>query len=124
MREDGTLEKVLGPLEAEVMRAVWRAKRPLSVRDVLDSLNRGRRDPLAYTTVMTVMSRLAEKAILRRTSRGRAYLYEAAVPDAAAIAVRGIVRDFGESAVAQFVDEARSDPKLLRRLERLLRERR
>ena len=44
------------------------------------------------------------------------------MPDAAAIAVRGLVRDFGESAVAQFVDEARADPKLLRRLERLLRE--
>lgn len=124
MRDDGTLEKVLGPLEADVMRAVWRAKAPVSVREVLDSLNRGRREALAYTTVMTVMSRLAEKEILRRTPQGRAYLYEAAVPDAAAIAVRGIVRDFGESAVAQFVDEARSDPKLLRRLERLLRERR
>ena len=123
VRDDGTLEKVLGPLEAEVMRAVWKAKTPQSVRDVMDRLNRDRRDPLAYTTVMTVMSRLAEKEILRRTSQGRAYLYEAAVPDAAAIAVRSIVRDFGESAVAQFVDEARADPKLLRRLERLLRER-
>jgi predicted transcriptional regulator len=115
------LEKVLGPLEAEVMRAVWRTKSPLSVRDVLVSLNRERRDPLAYTTVMTVMSRLAEKEILRRKAEGRAYVYEAAVTDAAAIAVRSIVRDFGESAVAQFVDEARADPKLLRRLERLLR---
>ena len=124
MRDDATLEKVLGPLEAEVMRAVWRAKAPVSVRDVLATLNRDRRDALAYTTVMTVMSRLREKEILRRTAQGRAYVYEAAVPDAAAIAVRSIVRDFGESAVAQFVDEARADPKLLRRLERLLRERR
>ncbi|MGH2726600.1 MAG: BlaI/MecI/CopY family transcriptional regulator [Actinomycetota bacterium] len=124
MRDDGTLGKVLGPLEAEIMRAVWAAKKPLSVRDVLDAVNRGQRGALAYTTVMTVMSRLAEKEILRRTQQGRAYFYEAAVPDAAAIAVRGIVRDFGESAVAQFVDEARADPKLLRRLERLLREKR
>jgi hypothetical protein len=30
------------------------------------------------------------------------------------------VRDFGEAAVAQFVDEARADPKLLRRLRKLL----
>lgn len=123
MRDDGTLEKVLGPLEADVMRAVWRAKKSVSVREVLDALNRNRRDPLAYTTVMTVMTRLAEKEILKRTPQGRPYLYEAAVPDAAAIAVRSIVRDFGESAVAHFVDEARADPKLLRRLERLLRER-
>jgi len=122
VRDDGTLEKVLGPLEADVMRAVWRAKVPVSVRDVLATLNKSRRESLAYTTVMTVMSRLSEKEILRRKSQGRAFVYEAAVPDAAAIAVRGLVRDFGESAVAQFVDEARADPKLLRRLERLLRE--
>jgi predicted transcriptional regulator len=122
VKDDGTLEKVLGPLEADVMRAVWRAKTPVSVRDVLASLNKSRRESLAYTTVMTVMSRLAEKEILRRKAQGRAFLYEAAVQDAAAIAVRGLVRDFGESAVAQFVDEARADPKLLRRLERLLRE--
>jgi predicted transcriptional regulator len=124
MKDDGALEKVLGPLEAEVMRAVWAAKKPVSVRDVLATLNRGRGDALAYTTVMTVMSRLAEKEILRRKPEGRAYVYEAAVPDAAAIAVRSIVRDFGDAAVAQFVDEARADPKLLRRLERLLRDKR
>lgn len=118
------MDKVLGPLEAEIMRALWRAKRPLSVRDVLDRLNRGRGQQLAYTTVMTVMSRLADKEVLRRRSKGRAFLYEAAVPDAAAIAVRSLMRDFGEAAVAQFVDEARADPKLLRRLERLLKERR
>jgi predicted transcriptional regulator len=122
VKDDSTLEKVLGPLEADVMRAVWRAKAPVSVRDVFATLNKNRRESLAYTTVMTVMSRLAEKEILRRKAQGRAFLYEAAVPDAAAIAVRSLVRDFGESAVAQFVDEARADPKLLRRLERLLRE--
>lgn len=117
--QDG-LEKVLGPLEAEVVRAVWSAKGAVSVRDVLARLNRDRRDALAYTTVMTVMSRLAEKEILRRRQDGRAYLYESAATDAASIAVRNLMRDFGESAVAQFVDEARADPKLLRRLERLL----
>jgi predicted transcriptional regulator len=124
MKDDGALEKVLGPLEADIMRAVWAAKKPVSVRDVLAALNRGRGDALAYTTVMTVMSRLAEKEILRRKPEGRAYVYEAAAKDAAAIAVRSIVRDFGDAAVAQFVDEARADPKLLRRLERLLRDKR
>jgi predicted transcriptional regulator len=70
--------------------------------------------------VMTVMARLADKGILRRTLDGKGYLYEAAVPDAAAIAVRNLVRDFGDAAIAGFVDEARSDPKLRARLQRLL----
>ncbi|MBA2327112.1 MAG: BlaI/MecI/CopY family transcriptional regulator [Actinobacteria bacterium] len=119
-RDDGP--SVLGPLEGEVMRALWTAREPMTVRAVLDALNRGRRPPLAYTTVMTVMSRLAEKDILRRERAGRGYTYEPAVPDEAAIAVRETVRDFGDAAVAHFVDEARNDPRLRRRLERLLRE--
>lgn len=106
------------------MEVLWGAPAPMSVRAVLDRLNDGRQPPLAYTTVMTVMARLAEKEILRRHLDGRGYLYEAAVPDAAAIAVRNVMRDFGDAAVAQFVDEARTDPKLRRRLERLLRDQR
>lgn len=122
MPRSDDLEKILGPLEADVVRAVWAAATAVSVRDVLDRLNDGRRPPLAYTTVMTVMSRLAEKGILRRHPEGRSYLYEAAARDAAEIAVRSVVKDFGGSAVAHFLEEARSDPKILRRLERLLRE--
>lgn len=114
--------RVLGPLEAEIMRAMWRARSPMTVREVLERLNDGRDAPLAYTTVMTVMSRLAEKDVLRRELNGRGYQYVAAVPDEASIAVRTVVRDFGEAALAQFVDEARADPKLLRRLRRLLEE--
>ena len=104
------------------MNVIWAEPRPLGVRVVLDRLNQRRDTALAYTTVMTVMARLAEKGVLRRQLDGRGYVYEAALPDAAAIAVRSVVRDFGEAALAQFVDEARADPKLRRRLERLLRD--
>lgn len=104
------------------MQVMWSTGEPSMVRAVLDRLNEGRGAPLAYTTVMTVMARLAEKDILRRQLNGRGYLYEAAVPDAAAIAVRSVVRDFGDQAIAGFLDEARADPELRRRLERLLRD--
>jgi predicted transcriptional regulator len=111
---------VLGPLEREVMQALWSADEPLNVRAVLDRLNDSRRPPLAYTTVMTVLSRLSDKEILRRRRAGRGYVYEAALSDEAAIAVRETMRDFGDAAVAHFVDEARADPRLRRRLLRLL----
>lgn len=104
------------------MQVLWAAGEPLAVRSVLETLNRQRTPALAYTTVMTVLSRLAEKQILDRTRAGRGYAYEAAVPDEAAIAVRELVRDYGDAAVAHFVDEARNDPQLRRRLERLLSE--
>ena len=112
--------QVLGPLEAEVMEILWRADTPLSVRDVLSRLNKGRSQPLAYTTAMTVMSRLADKEILRRRREGRGYVYEAALGDSAAIAVHNVLRDHGDAALTHFVEEARADPKALRRLARLL----
>jgi hypothetical protein len=45
------------------------------------------------------------------------------VSNEAAAAVRGVVRNFGSAAVAQFVEEARADPALLERLERVLKDR-
>ncbi|MGH9248380.1 MAG: BlaI/MecI/CopY family transcriptional regulator, partial [Acidimicrobiales bacterium] len=80
------LSRVLGPLEAEVMQVMWATGGWMSVRAVLGRLNDGRDPALAYTTVMTVMARLAEKDILRRQLDGRGYVYEPIVPDAAAIA--------------------------------------
>ena len=122
-RGKGDAEKLLGPLEAEVMEALWPAAEPLTVRDLLERLNHGRKDPLAYTTVMTVMKRLTDKGALRRERRGRGYAYEATADSAAGLAVNSVVREFGDAALAQFVDQARADPALLRRLERLLGDR-
>ena len=104
------------------MKAVWRVGRPVAVRDVVKDLNSSRSEPLAYTTVMTVMSRLAAKDVLSRHKVGRGYVYEANAADAAGIAVKDVLRAHGDAAVAHFVDQARGDPALLRRLRRLLSE--
>ncbi len=112
----------LGPLAAEVMETLWAAGGPLTPRAVLETLNARRRRPLAYTTVMTVMSRLAERDVLRRSPAGRGYAYEPAVGDVAALAVREVIRQHGEAAVAHFLRETRADPKLRARFERLLSE--
>ena len=111
---------LLGPLEQEVMGVLWGATAPLPVRGVLDALNDGRDAPLAYTTVMTVLVRLAGKGAATRCRAGRGYAYAAAVPDQAALAVHGVLRDFGDAAVAHFVDQAARDPETLARLERLI----
>jgi len=65
----------LGPLEADVMRLVWE-KGEVQVEDVHQALLADR--AIAYTTVMTVMTRLARKGLLTRRKHGRAYLYRAA----------------------------------------------
>ena len=110
----------LGPLEAEVMRQLWAAPAPMPVRAVLGKLNEARQQPLAYTTVMTVMARLAEKGLLRRQREGRGYAYEPAVDDVAELAVRRVLSEFGDAAVARFVAEAKAEPALLHRLRGLL----
>jgi predicted transcriptional regulator len=104
------------------MDAVWAASDPASVREVLDALNGRRSEPLAYTTVMTVMNRLATKGALSRRGERRSYVYEATATDAAGIAVREVIRTYGDAAVAHFVDEASADPAVLRRLRALLAE--
>jgi predicted transcriptional regulator len=104
------------------METVWQAGAPISVRHVLDALNSQRSEPLAYTTVMTVMNRLVAKNVLSRTGERRSYVYEATTTDAAGIAVQDVIRTYGEAAVAHFVDEVRADPGSLRRLRALLTE--
>jgi predicted transcriptional regulator len=69
--------RVLGELEAQVMRKVWDHPGPVTVRDIVGDLELERR--IAYTTVMTVMDNLRRKGWLRRQQDGRAYRYEAAV---------------------------------------------
>ena len=66
--------RMLGELEARVMRRIWDRDGPVTVRDITDDLRRDR--PIAYTTVMTVMDNLRKKGWLRRTDHGRAYRYE------------------------------------------------
>ncbi|MFF7642874.1 BlaI/MecI/CopY family transcriptional regulator [Streptomyces canus] len=65
----------LGELEAEIMDRLWRWRRPATVRDIVDDINRTR--PIAYTTVMTVANILHAKGwLLREQKEGRAWLYE------------------------------------------------
>ena len=117
-------EKLLGELELAIMRVVW-SRDAVTVREVLDFIHKKR--PLAYTTVMTVMSRLAEKGLLVAEKHGRSYLYRAAYSreafeaHAAAQVVHSLINDFGgELALRQFVKElAETNPDQLARLAKL-----
>ena len=71
-----------GHLEQEVLGILAAAARPLTPGEVRDRIDRD----LAYTTVMTVLSRLADKGSAAREPRGRGYAY-AAVTDPAAYTV-------------------------------------
>ncbi|MCS0639692.1 BlaI/MecI/CopY family transcriptional regulator [Streptomyces sp. LP05-1] len=69
------MPRQLGELEDAVMTRVWQWNRPVTVREVLEDLQRER--SIAYTTVMTVMDNLHQKGWVRREVSGRAYRYTA-----------------------------------------------
>ncbi|MGB8649112.1 MAG: BlaI/MecI/CopY family transcriptional regulator [Mycobacteriales bacterium] len=64
----------LGDLERAVMQAVWQSPEPLTGREVAAALV-GRE--LAYTTVLTVLTRLEKKGLLVRDASSRAHTYRA-----------------------------------------------
>jgi predicted transcriptional regulator len=76
MRRNEPLEALLGPLEQDVMEVVWRLG-DSTVRDVHAELAANR--TIAYTTVMTTMSRLATKGLLDRDTAGLAHRYRPAI---------------------------------------------
>jgi predicted transcriptional regulator len=91
------LEKLLGPLEVRVMRIIWQQER-VTVKQVHGQL--APQHDIAYTTVMTTMSRLAEKGILSRQRQGLAYVDAPAISEDAFVArtvdqvISSLLRDF------------------------------
>lgn len=67
-----------GELSGLVLEALQQAGRPLTPGEVLERLQAGGVGPLAYTTVVTILSRLHAQGIAQRSRAGRAYSYSAA----------------------------------------------
>ena len=129
-RNDQAIESVdqlLGALEAAIMRRLW-IRGQATVREVLADLSADRR-VLAYTTVMTVMSRLDSKGLLTRELVGKTYVYRPAFSEQellrriAAQQVRHVLAAFGDLAITQFLSEFdRLSPERRQLLERLASE--
>lgn len=66
----------LGGLEIEIMPIVWRNGK-VTVKDVFEEMYE--KHKLAYTTIMTVMNRLAKKGILEQDRSTIPYVYSAAI---------------------------------------------
>ena len=105
-----------GRLEDEVVAALAATPGPLTTGEVLDQLDSG----LAYTTVMTTLTRLYDKGMLSRERVGRAYAYQLTSPESrVARSMHGALEDSPDRdlALARFVDELEPDDiPLLRRL--------
>ena len=129
LEQDG-LKSSLFDLEAEIMEEVWALEEgDFSVADICSRLQEGRE--IAYTTVMTTISRLYEKGILDRKKEGKRYLYRSKQSREEFLVsltkkVLSSLPDIGqETAMSLLVDHvATADASELDRLEALIRQRR
>lgn len=124
--KDG-LVKVLGPLETEIMQILWQ-EGSSTVKKVHRKLAQQR--DIAYTTVMTTMSRLADKGVLNRERDGLAYVYTPVISEDEFVNVvvrqvlDGLLDDYSDTAISYMVDYlAQNNPTELRRLQREISQR-
>lgn len=117
-----TVDDVLGPLGAAVMHVVWR-QGEATVASVASALAQDGTSTSAYTTIMTIMGRLADRGLLVREKRGRVFVYRAAEAEDLLLerlsrdAVDDLLARFGTTAYRQFAMRLTEiDPDLRRQL--------
>jgi predicted transcriptional regulator len=123
----GPIPPPLHELEEAVMEEVW-WRGETSVREVMEALNgRGEIDR-AYTTYMTIMSRLDSKGLLNRRREGKTDFYRAVYTRdryadlRARAAIDSVVDQFGDVALTHIARQmARLDPQHRRSLQRIAR---
>jgi tetratricopeptide (TPR) repeat protein len=118
----------LGPLEAELMRVLWR-RGPSLAAELEKVVNRRREQALAYSTVLNILLDLEKKDVVEHTVEGRAYRFVPKLSEAE-LQERELKRRSrqvqelsADDAMVAFVGEASSDPALnAKNLGRRLRE--
>jgi predicted transcriptional regulator len=122
------LRFALGHLEATVLKQLWDADRPLSVREFQTKLSRNR--SIAVTTVATILDRLFRKGIVsRRLVRegGPHYIYSARLTEDefkhyVVDSVMGtLLRGFNDITVAYLGEKMIDSPKDRRILSKYLK---
>jgi len=110
----------LGGLEAELMDLLWAADEPLGVRELADLLHG---PPRAYTTLVTVLTRLVGKGLVERAGDGRRFTYRPA-GDPDQLTARAIERLLAAAAdrraVLAHLVNGTQDPGLLAELAALI----
>src|SRR5579862_1341141 len=83
----------LAPFELDCMNALWPLEEA-TVRQVQEALSARR--PRAYTTIMTILDRMAQKGVVARRKVGRTFVYRANLKptDAQEKAIEQVVAGF------------------------------
>lgn len=115
--------KVLGPLESEIMRVVW-DEGSATVSAVHKALQQ--KKEIAYTTVMTTMTRLAKKHLLQQDTTHTSYVYTPTLSRAdfdqyvITGVLNGLFDDYGDAVLAAIVECVKARDGASERLVKLL----
>lgn len=122
------LAKVLGDLEARVLRSIWHFGQPVPARTVFEHV--AVEHPVSPLTVITVLNKLVDKRILDRQKQGDLFHYSARMTEAEFVAhvsrrvVEGVLAFSPDAVAASMVDVlSERDPEQLASLARLIRQR-
>lgn len=119
------LAAAFGPLEAAAMDVVWAADAPVSVSDVMAALS-PRKKSLAYSTIKTILTNLADKGYLVKRADGRANVFSPKQNradferDLVGGVVGSLLRDYRNPLLAHLAEELAGDPQSIMEFERLL----
>lgn len=118
--------KVLGPLEGEIMNVVWEQG-----ATTVSAVHKALRDKkeIAYTTVMTTMSRLAKKRLLLQDKSTPSYVYSPVLDRGnferyvMVGVINALLDDYGEAVTNAFVECLNErGPEAVEQLKRALQE--
>jgi predicted transcriptional regulator len=122
------LAKVLGDLEARVLRIIWKVGRPATARDI--HIRVVRQHKVELLTVITVLNKLVVKGVLVRAKQDDVFHYRSRLTEEEFMAsvsrriVEGILSLGPQALAVSLVDVlAERDPEQLAELGRLVRRR-
>lgn len=113
---------ILGELEQRIMNLIWESDHPLRPIDVCEKLS----NQYAYSTIVTILTRLYNKEILHRQKCGKVYHYwaqksrEEFANSKLKNLFKGILDNYGQLAISQFVDSIEDNPEDLVKLKQYL----
>ena len=113
---------MLGCLEQKIMNILWSSSVSLKPGEVQKKLD----DVYAYTTVMTVLKRMADKNLVSRQLSGKVFYYspvdnkEKFIKNNLSGIYDNLVRSYGKLAISQFVDVVKTNQKDLDSLKEFL----
>lgn len=114
----------LGEAELAVMRALWEGG-PQTVREVMNRLHEKGRT-VAYTTVLTFLTRLEQKGVVASDKRDTAYVYRAKITreSVGASRIRALVDQLYDGVAApmvlQLIENERFSSEEIARLRKLI----